>query len=236
MKNQRKCYRQVTTDLSYSVRRYYVDEFFFRQVEHFPQGGNILDMGGKKQRKRGLFDIEQYGLHVEYANLDAATAPDYCCDITAVPVEDEHFDGIILSEVLEHVPEPYAVVQEAYRVLKPGGSALLCTPFMIGIHADPYDFGRYTSTWYEKNLQNIGFQQINIEKQGLFFSVLANMVKLWTGEMAHFPPKHKTLRTLSHKLTFWCVQQAFEWEKKPFYHTNWLFSGCTTGFGVVCRK
>lgn len=236
MNHQDACYQQMLTDVGYSVRRYYVDDFFFRQIERFSQGANMLDMGGKKQRKRGLFNIERYGLHVEYANLDAATAPDYLCDIAAVPVEDARFDGVILSEVLEHVPHPERVLQEAYRLLKPGGTALICTPFMLGVHADPYDFGRYTGAWYEKNLQEIGFQQIQIEKQGLFFSVLANMLKMWAGEMMLFDQKYKLRRMLFHKFVFWCVRQAFEREKDPFYQTNWMFSGVTTGFGVICQK
>ncbi len=236
MNHQEACYQQMLTDLGYSVRRYYVDDFFFRQIKRFPQGANMLDMGGKKQRKRGLFNIECYGLHVEYANLDAATAPDYLCDIAAVPVEDARFDGVILSEVLEHVPHPNRVLQEAYRVLKPGGTALICTPFMLGIHADPYDFGRYTGAWYEKHLQKIGFQQIQIEKQGLFFSVLSNMLKMWAGEMMPFYQKYALRQTLFRKLVFRSVRQAFEWEKKPFYQTHSMFSGFTTGFGVICQK
>lgn len=39
---------------------------------------------------------------------------------------DEAFDVVIIHTLLTHVPEPEAVLSEAYRVVKPGGSLGLC--------------------------------------------------------------------------------------------------------------
>ena len=56
--------------------------------------------------------------------------PDYLCDLNneAIPVDDESFDIIIAGEVLEHLQNPYVVVQEFYRVLRKGGCVIISVP------------------------------------------------------------------------------------------------------------
>ncbi len=49
-------------------------------------------------------------------------------DITAIPYEDESFDVIICNHVLEHIPDDARAIRELYRVLKPGGWAVLQVP------------------------------------------------------------------------------------------------------------
>jgi len=49
-------------------------------------------------------------------------------DITQIPFTDEEFDIIICNHVLEHVPDDKKAIRELYRVLKPGGLAILQVP------------------------------------------------------------------------------------------------------------
>lgn len=49
-------------------------------------------------------------------------------DATKMPFEDSSFDALIFNEVLEHVPNDSLALQEAYRVLKPGGKVLVFSP------------------------------------------------------------------------------------------------------------
>ena len=228
---------KLNKDLSYSIRRYYVDEFFLNNIGIFHEDTTVLDMGGKKQHKRGLFNIEKYNFSVKYANISQETSPDYHCDITNIPVEDNSYDGVIISEVLEHVPEPKKVLQEAYRLLKHGGTALICSPFNFHVHGDPCDYGRYTEHYFRENLTDIGFRDIVIVKQGLFFSVLANMIKLWAYELSKEErPASSFKRKLFHMFVLWFQQKAIEWEKDKYYRENWMFSGYTTGYGIIGTK
>lgn len=48
-------------------------------------------------------------------------------DITHIPFPDEHFDYIICSHVLGHVPDEVMAIKEMHRVLKPEGIAMVLT-------------------------------------------------------------------------------------------------------------
>lgn len=53
-------------------------------------------------------------------------------DITALDLPDESFGAILCSHVLEHVPDDAAAMRELYRVLAPGGWALVMVPLDHG--------------------------------------------------------------------------------------------------------
>jgi SAM-dependent methyltransferase len=64
----------------------------------------------------------------------------HTADLTAMPFESERFDIVICSHVLEHVPDDAAAMREILRLLRPGGRALLLTPFALdgaGTDEDP---------------------------------------------------------------------------------------------------
>lgn len=52
---------------------------------------------------------------------------DHIVDIQNIPFEEEVFDLIICSHVLGHVPDEPKAIDEIYRVLKPGGVAVILT-------------------------------------------------------------------------------------------------------------
>jgi 2-polyprenyl-6-hydroxyphenyl methylase/3-demethylubiquinone-9 3-methyltransferase len=48
-------------------------------------------------------------------------------DITRIPLASESVDVVVAGQCLEHVPDPFAVVEESCRVLRPGGTLVLDT-------------------------------------------------------------------------------------------------------------
>lgn len=52
-------------------------------------------------------------------------------DVTKLPFKKESFDVVICSHVLEHVPDDCKAMREFARVLRPGGIAILLTPYAL---------------------------------------------------------------------------------------------------------
>ncbi len=51
-----------------------------------------------------------------------------CGDATQLPFADGAFDGVVASEVLEHVPDDVGALAELVRVLRPGGALAVTVP------------------------------------------------------------------------------------------------------------
>lgn len=49
-------------------------------------------------------------------------------DLTGLEMKDETFDYILCNHVLEHIPDDAKAMSEMYRVLKPGGRAIITIP------------------------------------------------------------------------------------------------------------
>ena len=58
----------------------------------------------------------------------AMAGVDFLSNITALPFGDGAFAGILCSHVLEHIEEDREAMKELFRVLAPGGTAVICIP------------------------------------------------------------------------------------------------------------
>lgn len=219
--------------LDCSLRRFYVDEFFTHYASSFRPGSCVLDLGGQKQPKRGLFDIERYDYRVCYVNLTTAKQPDVQADAGVLPFKNESFDAVICAEMLEHVPHPLTVVSEARRVLRPQGILLISAPFLFQIHGDPHDYGRYTDHFWCENLEKAGFRDIIVEKQGFFWSVVTDMMRAWAYECAKQDrPRSVFLQRLVARLVTNGKRTALRWERQIRPSDHAFLSRYTTGFGI----
>jgi ubiquinone/menaquinone biosynthesis C-methylase UbiE len=80
--------------------------------------------------------------HKYFKNITCVQYPEV--DAHNLPFEDESYDCVALNQVLEHVKKPWVCVQEAHRVLRKGGIALICSPFFYQVHDYPADYWRFT--------------------------------------------------------------------------------------------
>ena len=69
---------------------------------------------------------------------------DVICPATELKFEDNSFDSILCTQVLEHVYDHHTVIKEIHRVLKPNGHIILTVPFAWELHEEPYDYFRFT--------------------------------------------------------------------------------------------
>jgi SAM-dependent methyltransferase len=67
--------------------------------------------------------------NLEYTTTDLnSPLADVKADICDLPFEDNSFDFILCNHVLEHIPDDSKAMEELYRILKPGGTAILQIP------------------------------------------------------------------------------------------------------------
>lgn len=73
-------------------------------------------------------DINPEYLNAAKETIDSPRIKFIKGDATNLPFENNSFDQIIASEILEHIKEDERVIEEVYRVLKPGGKVIITVP------------------------------------------------------------------------------------------------------------
>ncbi|XTP36288.1 methyltransferase domain-containing protein [Mycobacterium sp. TJFP1] len=117
---------------------------FAELVLHLDAKPRVLVLGGG-ELGQGLEELFRYA-EIEVIESDVALGSRVAVIIDghSIPFRGEMFDGVIAQAVLEHVIDPYKVVDEIHRVLKPSGIVYAETPFMQQVHGGRYDFMRFT--------------------------------------------------------------------------------------------
>ncbi|MDO9176639.1 MAG: methyltransferase domain-containing protein, partial [Actinomycetota bacterium] len=65
---------------------------------------------------------------LRWAQREQVAALPVAVDIASLPFADGSFDKVLLSEVLEHLTDDVAGLQELWRLLRPGGVVAICVP------------------------------------------------------------------------------------------------------------
>jgi len=183
-----------------TYRRLWLDTFL-HAFSH-EMRGLVIDVGGKREKKRGAFHPPEKNSQVWwYVNLDLDTHPDIFADVTSLPVKYRSADCILCTEVLEHLKSPQACVDEMHRLLRDDGLVFASTPFFYPVHADPYDFQRFT----EDGLRHLfrAFKSVEVYRMGGYFGVLGLMCELGIpGEEG---------KTFISKFTRWILKWLSRW-------------------------
>lgn len=101
-----------------------------------------------------------------------------------LPFDNESFDTILLSDVLEHIATPDMLWDEMERIVAPGGSVILNVPFLYCIHESPHDYYRYTSFALRRFAETRGMEVTVLESVGGGLEVLADTL----GKLLQFVP------------------------------------------------
>jgi SAM-dependent methyltransferase len=158
--------------------REYLAAFANKAGASVPAGALVLDAGAGNGVYASAFD------HARYESADFQQVPGkvyvpmtYICDLSELPVEDSRFDLVLCAQVLEHLPEPLAVLKELHRVLRPGGQLWLSCPLFYEEHDKPYDFYRYTSFGLRRLLGDAGFADVELEWLEGYFGTVAYQLR-----------------------------------------------------------
>jgi len=148
--------------------------------------GKVLHFSPSRSLYRRLRKIKS----IEYISTDFENEflADKKYDITNLDVDGDQFDFIICYHILEHIENDAQAMKELFRVLKPGGKAIIQTPFKEGDvyeneaikspedrknHFHQEDHVRiYSVDGLKSRLEKTGFQvKVNVFKKDLLFEL-----------------------------------------------------------------
>jgi SAM-dependent methyltransferase len=167
-------------------------------------------------------------------DIDPERKPDVVADAHKLPFADGEFEMVLCTEVLEHVKNPKVVMDEIFRVLKPGGLIVLTTRFVYPIHDAPHDYWRYTKYGLMHQFRN--FKIIEIVPEAGSFSTIAILL-----QRLAFQSKFKMDKLVKLKLFVlawiikhfdWLVVEEYSDIKKSAMEKDIM----TSGYYVAARK
>lgn len=140
--------------------------------------GEVLDFGAGKGKQKQFILSRCPGV-TGYTALDVEPHPqvDIVADALNSGLPDARFDTIISNQVMEHVRRPWVMVQEAARMLRSGGHAILTVPFLVPYHAHPSDYFRFTDQGMRSLCTDAGLDVLLCTAHGGLGAVLGEMLR-----------------------------------------------------------
>jgi 2-polyprenyl-3-methyl-5-hydroxy-6-metoxy-1,4-benzoquinol methylase len=153
----------------------------FRPHRH---NNRLLDVGcgaGSFLEAAGRDGWQAYGIEISKtaaAHVRSRGIEVFCGELQNAKFPDEHFDVVIASEVLEHVPYPQEMLTAIARVLRPGGLLWATTPHGRGISARMLDLAwspvcppehlqLFSVSSIKSLLKGAGFKEVSISTHGV---------------------------------------------------------------------
>ena len=150
-----------------------------------------LDVGGGSSPYRGAVEAilgPRLYISMEIAASDATTV---VADAAQTPLRSESVDVSICMEVLQHISDTRAVLEEIRRILVPGGLFILSFPFFHA-ECDFLDYHRWSMQGMELELRRSGLEVIAVRRRGGAFFAAASTLH-WAAQHA-IPGARKSWR------------------------------------------
>ena len=187
-----------------------------RVIEKYVKGKmhTLLDFGCGESPYKPIF-----APHLEqYVGADIMLNPHATLLINAetgiVDTKPAQFDGVLSTQVLEHVINPQAYLKEANRLLEDNGLLILSTHGYWIYHPDPTDYWRWTRDGLEKIIKEEGFEIV--ETLGIFNRFATGLQFFHDGLMYKLP---KSLRVIWSSI-FACLQMLFDRGRLDHYDAS----------------
>lgn len=123
--------------------------------------GTVLDFGGGTTANYVPFldtraAVRSVNISDEFEPTDLVEPGD------KIPYGDGHFDAVITLNVLEHIYDDVAALNDITRVLKPGGTLHIIVPWIYPVHGHPDDFNRHTPSWWGATLARLNYSHTSL--------------------------------------------------------------------------
>jgi SAM-dependent methyltransferase len=126
--------------------------------------GVLLDVGcGAKPFAPVLLGaVERYwGADLPDSRYLGGQGPDVYARAEALPIRAASLDTVLGLSMLTYLPDPSRVIEEAKRVLKPGGVLVMEFTQMAPLHDEPHDYFRFTRHGAAHLLRRTGFEVVD---------------------------------------------------------------------------
>jgi SAM-dependent methyltransferase len=186
---------------------------FAALLQDVPSATILVVGGGKQKRWLDAKFSERSNIHLVYTDVDGDALVDYICDAHDLPFENEAFDGIITTAVIQHVMYPERAASEILRVLKRGGLVYSEMAFMQQVIEGAYDFTRYTLSGHRRL-----FNQLDELESGLVAGPGTALVWAVENFMLSFVESRAVrvvVKALARALFFWIKYADYITRNKP---------------------
>lgn len=140
-------------------------------------GAKCLDVGCGTSPYHGLLpSVEWVGVDVPHSGRPAhLKAPHLFYDGVRLPFADGTMAGVLCTQVLEHAKSVEPLIEEMFRVLRPGGWCMISVPMAWEEHEIPDDFRRFTAFGLVRILTSNGFEPDRVIRVGGSYETLAQL-------------------------------------------------------------
>lgn len=207
-----------------------VASLYQENLQHHAKG-RLLDLGcGKVPLFSAYKDYISENICIDWENsLHKNEYLDFECDITKpLPFQDKEFNTIILSDVLEHIPQPESLWNEISRILSVDGKIIMNVPFFYWLHEQPHDYYRYTEFSLRRFAENAGLKVIKLEPIGGSPEIITD---IFAKHIVRVPKIGRLLAILSQWITFHFIQASVG--KMMSLATRSLFP---LGYFIIAQK
>lgn len=127
--------------------------------------GVMLDVGCGARPWEPLFDgavTRVWGTDLPGSSDLGPRRPDAFARAEAQPIRAASVDTVLGLSMLTYLPEPLRMIEEAHRVLRPGGTLLLEFTQMAPLYRDYRDYFRFTPHGAAELLGRAGFDVVEV--------------------------------------------------------------------------
>ena len=194
----------------------------------------LFDLGcGEKPYKDYLLQFADIYIGVDWGGTLHDLRADIIADLNKpLPIENGKADTVVSFSVLEHLSEPQIMLNEAFRILKPGGVMVFQVPWQWLIHEAPFDFFRYTPHGLRYMLNKAGFEDINVDAECGLFTNMALKFNYFTIRFIR-GPRLTRLFIRAFLFPIWTMGQVFGHFLDKL-DRNWEAE--TQGYFIVAKK
>ncbi len=158
-----KLFSKLQLLFSYNSSRFHLNNFLIQAVQTLGPEDIVLDAGSGEGFYKSLFKNTRYESTDICLVAKTYGAVTFVSSLEHIPVRSGRYNAVILTQVIEHLPYPSLVLEEIYRVLKPGGYLWLSAPLFYPEHETPYDFYRYTQYGLRHLVEHAGYEIIDLQ-------------------------------------------------------------------------